>query len=274
MTNTVKTARTLRKNQTDAEKLLWSKLRNRQFENLKFRRQHPVPPYVADFYCEDLKLIVEIDGGQHTPEKDRERQKYIEDQGYKIIRFWNNDVLSNIDGVLEKLSLSIPSPKPSPQGEGLTSRICVGRIASAHGVKGLVKLLPFCEDPALLEQALDFKITLKNPMGKYMLAEIEGVKDRNAAEALRNTELFVTRDQLPEIDDDDTFYFEDLIGMTCVDENGMEIGHVKAVENFGAGDLLEVQLKSGQEVLLPFTDEYVPEIGETVTIRNYERLML
>ncbi|MCB1579577.1 MAG: endonuclease domain-containing protein, partial [Alphaproteobacteria bacterium] len=81
MTNTVKTARTLRKNQTDAEKLLWSKLRNRQFENLKFRRQHPVPPYVADFYCEDLKLIVEIDGGQHTPEKDRERQKYIEDQG-------------------------------------------------------------------------------------------------------------------------------------------------------------------------------------------------
>ena len=138
-------------------------------------------------------------------------------------------------------------------------------------MKGLVKILPFCEDPALLEQTLDFKITLKNSMGKYMLAEIEDVNDRTAAEALRNTALFVTRDQLPKIDDDDIFYFEDLIGRPCVDESGVEIGVVKAVENFGAGDLLEVRLNSGQEVLIPFTDEYIPDVGETITLRNFEQ---
>ncbi|MEZ5813244.1 MAG: ribosome maturation factor RimM [Alphaproteobacteria bacterium] len=152
-------------------------------------------------------------------------------------------------------------------------RICIGKITSAHGVKGLVKILPYGEDTGLLEQAEGFKITLKNPMGKFILAEIEGVSDRDAAETLRNTELFIARDKLPEIKDADTFYYEDLVGLKAVDEDGSEIGKITAIENFGAGELLEIRLTSGQEVLVPFTGEYVPEVTETVTIRNYKALL-
>lgn len=88
---------------TDAEKKMWYSLRDRRFEDLKFRRQHPIPPYIADFICEDLNLIIELDGGQHTEEADLERTKFLESQGYKVIRFWNNDVLTNTDGVLLNL---------------------------------------------------------------------------------------------------------------------------------------------------------------------------
>jgi 16S rRNA processing protein RimM len=154
-----------------------------------------------------------------------------------------------------------------------TKRICIGKITSAHGVKGLVKILPYGEDTGLLEHAEGFKITLKNPMGKFILAEIEGVSDRDAAEALRNTELFIARDKLPEIKDADTFYYEDLLGLKAVDEDGSEIGKITAIENFGAGELLEIRLTSGQDVLVPFTGEYVPEVNETVTIRNYKALL-
>ncbi|MCB9982076.1 MAG: 16S rRNA processing protein RimM [Rhodospirillales bacterium] len=268
MTDLVPNARKLRRDQTDAEKLLWSKLRNRQFENLKFRRQHPIPPYVADFFCEELKLLIELDGGQHTPEKDAKREKYIEDQGCTVLRFWNNDVLNNIDGILEHIKSHIPSSKPSPQGEGL---VCVGRIAAPHGVKGLVKILPYCEDVSLIEQAANFKITLKNPNGKYILAAIEGVNDRDSAEALAGTDLTVDRSTLPAIEEDDTYYIDDLVGLIAVDESGAEVGTVKAVLNFGAGDLLEIRLKGGQEVLIPFTDEYVPDVGEAITLRNFEQ---
>jgi 16S rRNA processing protein RimM len=110
-------------------------------------------------------------------------------------------------------------------------------------------------------------------MGKFILAEIEGVSDRDAAEALRNTELFIARDKLPEIKDADTFYYEDLLGLKAVDEDGSEIGKITAIENFGAGELLEIRLTSGQDVLVPFTGEYVPEVNETVTIRNYKALL-
>lgn len=152
-------------------------------------------------------------------------------------------------------------------------RIALGRIASAHGVKGLVKILPYGENPALLEQVSDFKITLKNPMGKYYLAEIEGVSNRDEAEALKGVELFIARDGLPDPDDGE-FYYEDLTGLKCVEENGAELGHIKAVLNFGAGELLEVRLKNGQDVLIPFTDEYVPDVDiehNCVTILDIEK---
>jgi len=161
-----------------------------------------------------------------------------------------------------------------PDSSDQRGRICIGRIAAAHGVKGLVKLLPYGDDPALLEQVKEFKITLKNGLGKYILAEIEGIHDRNAAENIKGTELFINRDKLPEIEDDDIFYYEDLVGLQTVDEAGNPNGKVKAVLNFGAGELLEVRLKNGQEILIPFTDEYVPNVSDTITIRNYESLQV
>lgn len=98
----IKYARELRQNSTDAEKLLWGYLRNRKFENLKFRRQEPIGKYIVDFLCYEKKLIIELDGGQHNlfKEKDLIRDEWMNKQGYKVIRFWNNEVLNNIDGVL------------------------------------------------------------------------------------------------------------------------------------------------------------------------------
>ncbi len=114
-------ARKLRHNQTEAEKLLWSKLRNNQL-GYKFRRQYPIDPYVADFVCFEERLIVELDGGQHTPEKDAKRTAYLEEKGYKILRIWNNDLFENLEGVGQTILCALnstPSPSPLPTGEEL-----------------------------------------------------------------------------------------------------------------------------------------------------------
>ncbi len=91
---------------TDAETRLWYYLRARCLNGWKFRRQVPLGDYVADFLCEEARIIVEIDGGQHAEreEADRERTRWLERQGYRVVRFWNNEVLENMDGVLETLS--------------------------------------------------------------------------------------------------------------------------------------------------------------------------
>ncbi len=106
MKNT-KLARVLRKNSTLHEKKLWNLLRNRQFHNLKFKRQYPINKYIVDFVCIEKALIVELDGGQHNEDKniilDDERTKILEDLGFTVIRFWNNDVSENIEGVMSKL---------------------------------------------------------------------------------------------------------------------------------------------------------------------------
>jgi very-short-patch-repair endonuclease len=107
-------ARTLRRDATDAEKLLWWRLRNRQIAGAKFRRQFPVGRYIADFACIDAMLIVEADGGQHTPEADAVRTAALEAAGYKVTRFWNTDILSNIDGVLESIRQELISRTPHP----------------------------------------------------------------------------------------------------------------------------------------------------------------
>ena len=96
-------ARQLRGDQTDVEKKLWSRLRNRQFLNYKFRRQFVIEPYIVDFVCLDLKLIVELDGSQHNDDIDAERSLFLESCGFKILRFWNNDLIDNLDGVLERI---------------------------------------------------------------------------------------------------------------------------------------------------------------------------
>ena len=105
---TVQRARELRKNATDAEKRMWRALRE-NFPDAKFRRQVPIGSYFADFLSFSMKLVIEVDGGQHgeAQEYDARRTAFIEAQGYRVIRFWNNDVLGNTEGVIAAISLSL-----------------------------------------------------------------------------------------------------------------------------------------------------------------------
>lgn len=100
-------ARELRKNSTDAEQLLWALLRDRQLLDCKFRRQHPLGSYILDFYCHEVKLAIELDGGQHTEDAqnkhDEKRSAWLQEQGITVLRFWNNEVLTNTEGVLQSL---------------------------------------------------------------------------------------------------------------------------------------------------------------------------
>tara|TARA_R110002110_G_scaffold406951_1_gene627452 strand:- start:567 stop:884 length:318 start_codon:yes stop_codon:yes gene_type:complete len=101
--------------QTEAEARLWSRLRNRTLGGFKFRRQTPVGPYIADFLCADRMLIVEADGGQHAGNAaDMRRTRFLEGRGYRVIRFWNSDVLSNTDGVLEMILIELEKAPPHP----------------------------------------------------------------------------------------------------------------------------------------------------------------
>ena len=110
----------LRKNQTDAEKRLWSHLRNRQLSGCKFRRQHEIGNYIVDFVCLEKKLIIELDGGQHANQNryDCQRSAILESLGYTVIRFWDNEVLTQTQNVLEAIHKTLidnPSPPPSPK---------------------------------------------------------------------------------------------------------------------------------------------------------------
>ena len=128
------TARKLRKNMTEAEKLLWYHLRDRRFFSVKFRRQHPLGPYITDYACIEHKLVIECDGGQHgiQIEKDATRTQFLEKIGYKVVRFWNNDILENLYGVLTVINQHLPesaviTPHPNllpvPRGEEI-QRVC------------------------------------------------------------------------------------------------------------------------------------------------------
>ncbi len=96
-------AKRLRKNQTGAERLLWSRLRDRQLAGCYFRRQSPIGPYVVDFVCRERRLVVEVDGSQHAfrREKDRRRTEWLESRRYRVVRFWNREVLEDVEEVLE-----------------------------------------------------------------------------------------------------------------------------------------------------------------------------
>ena len=98
-------ARNLRKRQTDSENLLWRHLRKKQIEGFKFRRQHPIGDYIVDFVCLENRLILEVDGSQHKAAdcKDAERDAWLQNEGYKILRIWSNDVIRNIEGVIEAI---------------------------------------------------------------------------------------------------------------------------------------------------------------------------
>ncbi len=117
-------ARDLRQQATNAEQRLWQRLRNRQILNAKFRRQHPIPPYVVDFVCLDKKLVIEADGGQHLDQRehDEKRTAFLEARGFRVLRFWNDEILEQMDVVLGVVFRALeeapaPHPDPLPTGE-------------------------------------------------------------------------------------------------------------------------------------------------------------
>ncbi|MGQ3102111.1 MAG: endonuclease domain-containing protein [Sphingopyxis solisilvae] len=116
-------SRELRLNATDAERKLWAQLSARKIAGVRFNRQFPIGPFICDFVSRTAKLVIEVDGGQHAVDvaKDKARTAYLEAQGYRVIRFWNNDVLERIDGVvseIERVIADMPSPNPSRKREG------------------------------------------------------------------------------------------------------------------------------------------------------------
>ena len=116
-------ARALRRRMTDAERLLWRHLRNRELGGWKFRRQYPVGSFIVDFICVEKNVVIEVDGGQHAEnaEQDLQRSAYLKKMGYRVLRFWNNEVLQETEAVLEAIFAILangkqnsPSPQPSP----------------------------------------------------------------------------------------------------------------------------------------------------------------
>jgi len=98
-----KHAKSLRKRPTDVEAILWNKLRARQVEGVKFRRQQPIENFIVDFVSFEKRIVVELDGGQHAENRDKDiqRDRFFSENGFEVLRFWNNDVIENLDGVLE-----------------------------------------------------------------------------------------------------------------------------------------------------------------------------
>ena len=165
----------------------------------------------------------------------------------------------------EQRDLSPSNPAAEPP-----ARICVAAVACAHGVKGLVRLKPFTEVPedcvayGLLSSAdgsRTYAVKLMGQVKAMLLARMEGVTDRNQAEAMRGTRLYVDRAALPEPETDDEFYHADLIGLSAVLQDGTVLGRVQAVYDFGAGDTLELTgTADGNALLVPFTLAIVPKV--------------
>ncbi len=150
----------------------------------------------------------------------------------------------------------------------LDSDICVGVITAVHGVKGYVKIRTFTNKPADVtgfrnvfdEAGKTYKVSVVFPKKDYLIASIDGVIGRNAAETLRNTKLYIKRSELPETGDGE-FYHADLVGMEAVNQDGSRFGIVKNIVNFGAGDILEIyDITSEKVVFYPFKKQFVPII--------------
>lgn len=151
----------------------------------------------------------------------------------------------------------------------MPERVLLGHISSAQGIRGEVVIKSYTavpEDIAAYGPLTDasgtrtFEITVVRGAKKGVIARIRGIDDRNAAEALRGTELFVDRERLPEPDEDEV-YHADLIGLEAVTSDGMTVGEVVAIQNFGAGDLLEIRLAGrARTEFVPFNHDFVPEI--------------
>ena len=150
----------------------------------------------------------------------------------------------------------------------MSERICIAQIGAPHGVRGEVRLRAFTEDPLSVrrygpletEDGRRFEIEAVRPAKDMLVARLKGIADRDAAERLTNLLLYVSRERLPKAADDE-FYHADLVGLAAATRDGAPFGTVKAVHNFGAGDLLEIEpAAGGPTVMLPFTDAVVPVV--------------
>jgi adenine-specific DNA-methyltransferase len=117
-------ARDLRASQTPSESLLWSKLRGRRLHGRRFRRQNPIGPFIVDFVCEEARLIIELDGGQHSDQQpyDKARTDFLESKGYRVLRFWHHEVMKNLHGIEQTIlaAVSLTLPPALPAGPSLS----------------------------------------------------------------------------------------------------------------------------------------------------------
>lgn len=149
-------------------------------------------------------------------------------------------------------------------------RVCVAKVGAAHGVRGEVRLFAYTEDPLAIRGygelqdetgSRRFRLASVRAGKGHLVARFDGINDRDAAEELTHLELFIPRDRLPKQKDSATFYHADLIGLAAETEGGETLGKIVAVQNFGAGDLLEIRPVNGSATaLIPFVDVYVPVV--------------
>ena len=163
-------------------------------------------------------------------------------------------------------------PPRSPERQATAAqpdrRALLGTIVAPHGVRGLVKVRSFTDNPSDIvsygplqdAQGRNVELRLRGPTKGGLLAAVLGVNDRDAAEAMRGVKLYVPREALPATDDEEEFYYTDLVGLAVETADGTMLGRVKAVHDFGAGDVLEVVFEAGGSELLPFTREMVPVV--------------
>jgi len=160
--------------------------------------------------------------------------------------------------------------RPAKTGPAATPAdyVALAEIGAAHGVRGAARLRVFAEEaetltdcgPLALSDGRTIEITRLETSGGKLIAWFSGIPDRTAVETLRGETLWLPRARLPEIDEDDTFYHVDLMGLAVIDAAGTVLGTVKSVQDFGAGDLIEVARPDGPSVYLPFTRACVPEV--------------
>lgn len=148
-------------------------------------------------------------------------------------------------------------------------KVLMARIGAAHGIRGEVRVKPYGDDPLSFadygilttkDGKTSFEVEKARVQKTVVVTRFKGITDRNQAEALNGVDLYIDRDQLPEPDEDE-FYYSDLTGLAVVDLSGETLGTVIAVQDFGAGDLLEVRPKRGRSFYVPFTKEFVPEVS-------------
>ncbi|AMN51257.1 MULTISPECIES: ribosome maturation factor RimM [Stappiaceae] len=147
-------------------------------------------------------------------------------------------------------------------------KVLMAKIGAAHGIRGEVRVKPYGDDPLSFadygilttrDGKRSFEVERARVQKTVVITKFKGIADRNQAEELNGVDLFIDRDQLPEPEEDE-FYYSDLTGLDVLDQTGETLGKIIAVQDFGAGDLLEVRPKRGRSFYVPFTKEFVPEI--------------
>ncbi|MEO9527105.1 ribosome maturation factor RimM [Roseibium sp.] len=148
-------------------------------------------------------------------------------------------------------------------------KVLMARIGAAHGIRGEVRVKPFGSDPLSFadygtlvtkDGSRSFEVEKARVQKAVVITRFKGLTDRNQAEELNGVELYISRDQLPEPEEDE-FYYSDLTGLAVIDQGGETLGKIAAVQDFGAGDLLEVRPQRGNTFYIPFTKDFVPEIS-------------